>query len=78
MRNIFVRIAIGTAFAISTTVVGLAPAAAAPTPSKPTPPPKPPKPPKPTPPTDPTPEEVYIQCIADGNSVQVCLANSGG
>lgn len=46
--------------------------------------PKPPKPPKPAPPTvpappaNPTPGGDFVKCMADGNSVQICMAGYPG
>lgn len=38
---------------------------------------KPSPPPKPQPPANPTPGENFVQCLNEGNSVQVCMLNFG-
>lgn len=43
--------------------------------SKPT---KPTPPPKPQPPTDSTAGGDFVQCVNDGNSVQICMIRFGG
>ena len=47
-------------------------------PQKPPRPTKPNPPPKPQPPTNPTPGGDFVQCVSEGNSVQICMINFGG
>lgn len=42
---------------------------------KPTPPTKPTKP---APPANPTPGGDFVQCMMEGNGIQICLAQAGG
>ena len=70
MRIFYIR-AVAAAVLMTSSVGVVAAPQRPPRPTKPTPPPRP------QPPTDPTPGGDFVQCVSEGNSVQICMVRFG-